>query len=194
VQRGTIGSKRLIVNVSHTPTATSDPDQPPRFYYVRARCADALGYVAVDAPDAVTGADTLANLRIELAFDEAEAKAKLAKALAHVALDDPGRLRHQVSPLAAYLDDENELVRYHLCTALVVVGCEHAERLTDAADAFRERLTDENPYVQGRAAEALGLLAETDATVESTPIVVELDSEDDDPSSFLSERVQFGRH
>ena len=59
------------------------------FYYVRARCAEALGYVAVDAPAAVTDPETLADLRVGLAFDEPEVKEKLAKALAHVALGDP---------------------------------------------------------------------------------------------------------
>lgn len=160
------------------------------FYYVRARCAEALGYVAVEAPEAVIDPETLADLRLGLEFDEPEVKEKLAKALAHVALGDASRLRHRVSSLAEHLDDENELVRYHLCTALVVVGCERAETLTDAANALRERLADENPYVQGRAAEALGLLA--GAEVESGPDPAELDIKEDSPS-FLSKRVRFCR-
>ncbi|ESP89743.1 HEAT repeat domain-containing protein [Candidatus Halobonum tyrrellensis] len=137
------------------------------FYYVRARCPEALGYVAVKAPETVTDPDTLADLRIGLEFDEPEVKEKLAKALAYVALGDASRLRHQVSSLAEHLDDDSELVRYHLCTTLVVVGCEHAAKLTSAPEALRERLGDENPYVQGRAAEALGLLAGTDEGVKS---------------------------
>jgi len=35
------------------------------FYYVRARCAEALGYVAVDSPEEVTDPETLADLRID---------------------------------------------------------------------------------------------------------------------------------
>ena len=44
------------------------------------------------------------------------------------------------------------VVRYHPCTALVVVGCEHPKKLAGVVEALRERLADENPYVQGRAA------------------------------------------
>lgn len=64
------------------------------FYYVRARCAEALGYLAVESPDEVADPETLADLRVGLEFDEPEVKVKLAKALEHVALGDPGRLRH----------------------------------------------------------------------------------------------------
>jgi hypothetical protein len=39
------------------------------FYYVRARSAEALGYVAVDSPEGVTDPETLADLRIGLEFD-----------------------------------------------------------------------------------------------------------------------------
>lgn len=98
------------------------------FYYVRARSAEALGYVAVDSPEKVTDPETLADLRIGLEFDEPEVKEKLAKALAYVALGDPDRLRHQVDSLAEHLNDDNELVRYHLCTVLVVVSCAHPEK------------------------------------------------------------------
>jgi HEAT repeat protein len=65
-------------------------DTEDEFYYVRARCAEALGYIAVETPEAVTDPDILADLRIGLAFDEPEGKEKLAKALAHVALGGPG--------------------------------------------------------------------------------------------------------
>ncbi|MFC4360507.1 HEAT repeat domain-containing protein [Halobium salinum] len=115
------------------------------FYYVRARSAEALGYLAVEAPEAVTSPETLADFRIGLRFDEPEVRAKLAKALAYVALGNPRRLRHQVSSLTEHLDDENELVRYHLCTALVVVGCEYPAKLAEAAEPLQERLADENP-------------------------------------------------
>lgn len=160
------------------------------FYYVRARCAEALGYIALESPEDVSDPKILADLRIGLSFDESEVKEKLAKALAYVALGDPSRLRHQVSSLAEHLDDENELVRYHLCTALVVIGCEHPAMLADAAGTLTARLSDENLYVRGRAVEALGLLgrAESDAVSGG-----DLPSEEDLEESFAVERVRFAR-
>ncbi|MBV0902924.1 HEAT repeat domain-containing protein [Haloarcula salina] len=163
------------------------------FYYVRARCAEALGYVAVDSPEDVTDPQTLADLRIGLEFDEPEVKEKFAKALAYVALGDPDRLRHQVDSLADHLDDDNELVRYHLCTALVVIGCEHPAEQADAEGMFRALLTDVNPYVQGRAAEALGLLAESTVAVEVGSVLDDIIAEDEETSSFLTDRVRFCR-
>jgi len=162
------------------------------FYYVRARCAEALGYAAVESPGEVTEPETLADLRIGLEFDEPEVKEKLAKALAHVALGDPGRLRHRVDSLAEHLDDRDELVRYHLCTALVVVGCEHPAKIADAAGALRDRLDDGNPYVRGRAAEALGLCAGPDAAtgVEAVPESLEAGTDEAQPA-FLTDRLRF---
>jgi hypothetical protein len=129
------------------------------FYYVRARAAEALGYVALEYPDAVGDPEILADLRVGLSFDEPAVREKLAKALECVALGDPERLRHQVSSLAGHLDDGNELVRYHLSTALVAIGCASPGRLAPARDRLVERLDDENAHVRGRAAEALGVLA-----------------------------------
>jgi HEAT repeat protein len=163
------------------------------FYYVRARCAEALGYVAVDSPEDVTDPETLADLRIGLSFDEPEVKEKLAKALAYVALGDPSRLRHQVDSLAGHLDDDNELVRYHLCTALVVVGCEYPKKLSGAAEPLRKRLGDENPHVQGRAAEALGLLAASETVIESEPDLDNVAGTHEDPPTFLTDRLSFCR-
>ncbi|MEZ3117655.1 hypothetical protein RYH80_17190 [Halobaculum sp. MBLA0147] len=166
------------------------------FYYVRARCAEALGYVAVERPDAVADPATLADLRVGLSFDQREVREKLAKALAHVALGDPSRLRHQVASLADHLGDDADLVRYHLCTALVVIGCEYPERLDEAESALRDRLAaeepDEDPYVRGRAAEALGLLAGSEAGLTSVPDLDVVPS-DDDPPSFLTDRLGFCR-
>jgi HEAT repeat protein len=163
------------------------------FYYVRARCAEALGYVALDHPGEVSDPETLADFRVGLSFDEPEVKEKLAKALAYVALGDPGRLRHQASSLAEHLDDESTLVRYHLCTALVVVGCERPEKLSGSEGELRERLTDDSPYVQGRAAEALALLAQSRVTVDPIPDLDGIDVVDDDTPSFLTDRVRFAR-
>jgi len=163
------------------------------FYYVRARCAEALGYAAVESPAEVADPGTLADLRMGLAFDEPEVKEKLAKALSYVALGDQDRLRHQVDSLAAHLDDETALVRYHLCTALVVIGCAEPAKLDDATAALRERLDDDSPYVRGRAAEAVGLLAGSDVATEWTPDIVATAVEDDDAPSFLTDRVRFCR-
>jgi len=163
------------------------------FYYVRARCAEALGYVAVDSPGEVTDPETLADLRIGLSFDEPEVKEKLAKALSYVALGDPDRLGHRADSLAEHLDDDDELVRYHLCTTLVVIGCAHPRKLDDATAALRERLDDENPYVRGRAAEALGLVAGADVATEWSPEVVASGVADDDAPSFLTDRTRFCR-
>jgi HEAT repeat protein len=51
--------------------------------------------------------------------------------------------------------------------SLVVIGCEYPERLAEVVELLQERLDDENPYVQGRAAEGLGLLAASETDVES---------------------------
>ncbi|MFC6766060.1 sister chromatid cohesion protein PDS5 [Natrinema soli] len=158
------------------------------FYYVRARSAEALGYVARDHPEAVASPEVLADLRIGLSFDEPEVREKLAKALEYVALGDQDRLRHHVADLAGHLTDSNELVRYHLCTALVAVGCEYPDALSESVTALSERLDDESPYVRGRAAEALGLLARSDSDV-TIPDVSS--AADDDAVSFLADRVRY---
>jgi HEAT repeat protein len=157
---------------------------PEAVHYVRARCAETLGYVGVDHPSAVGGPDILAELRVGLAFDESEVREKLAKALAHVAIGDPERLRHHVDDIAAHFDDENELVRYHLTTALVLVGTTAPDRLAEASGPLRERLTDPNPYVRGRAAEAIGL----GDTVDAEAALGELRDSDE---SFVSARAAF---
>jgi HEAT repeat protein len=160
------------------------------FYYVRARSAEALGYVALEHPTAVDDPAILADLRIGLAFDEPEVREKLAKALEHVALGDPDRLRHQVSSLAEHLDDGNELVRYHLSTALVAIGCASPERLVPVRNALVERLGDENDHVRGRAAEALGLLARTRSDDDAPPEGL-LETAGTDGEPFVVERVRF---
>jgi len=109
------------------------------------------------------------------------------------ALGEPDRLRHQVDSLAEHLDDDNDLVRYHLCTALVVIGCAYPRKLDDATAPLREQLDDDNPYVRGRAAEAFGLLARSDVTTEWRSDIVVSAVEDDDAPSFLTDRVRFCR-
>jgi len=156
------------------------------FYFVRARCAEALGYVALEHPDVATP-EVVAELRLGLSFDEPEVKEKLAKALEYVATGDPDRLQHHVSSLADHLDDDEVLVRYHLCTALAIVGCAQPSALTAVREALVTRLTDDDAHVRGRAAEALGVLdEESDAAAE--PRLVSL-TDDTDP--FASRRAQF---
>jgi hypothetical protein len=162
------------------------------FYYVRARAAEALGYVALEHPETVASPELLADLRIGLSFDEPEVKEKLAKALEYVALGNPRRLRHQVPNLVEHLGDENDLVRYHLYTALVAVGAAFPGRLADADDRLVDGLDDDVPQVRGRAAEALGLLARSGVKDISVPEkALQGVQEDDDGDSFVTDRVRF---
>ncbi|NLV15293.1 HEAT repeat domain-containing protein [Haloarcula argentinensis] len=170
------------------PTLAERLADESEFYYVRARCAEALGYVAVDHPDAVVSPEVVADLRIGLEFDKPEVTEKLAKALAHVALGSPDRLRYQVDSLAEHLQADSELVRYHLSTALVVIGSACPERLTDAREALVSCLEDESRYVRGRAAEALGLLAGTDSMEAFPQAHLERLAMDEE---FVAERAQF---
>lgn len=160
------------------------------FYFVRARAAEALGYVALEYPDTVASPEVLADLRVGLSFDEPEVKTKLAKAIEFVALGNPRRLRHQVPNLTEHLDDEAELVRYHLCTALVVVGCEFPSALADEVDALVARVDDESRYVQGRAAEALGLLERSVIDDVSVP-ESNLEELREEEEPFVSDRAEF---
>ncbi|WP_435361822.1 sister chromatid cohesion protein PDS5 [Haloarchaeobius sp. DFWS5] len=163
------------------------------FYYVRARAAEALGYVARERPSAVDSPEVLADFRVGLSFDEPAVKVKLAKALECVALGNPRRLRHHVSTLAEHLDDDEELVRYHLCTALAAVGCDYPDVLSDASSALIARLSDESASVRGRAAEVLGLwlraASETPPNVRSA--LTELATDDD---AFVRHRASFARN
>ncbi|EMA40120.1 HEAT repeat domain-containing protein [Halococcus hamelinensis] len=136
------------------------------FYYVRARSAEALGYVALAHPETVASPAVLADLRVGLSFEGSEVREKLAKALELVATGSPDRLRHHLPDLATHLDDGSELVRYHLTTALLVVGCVHPAALADVADGLLARLDDEEPSVRGRALEACGVLARSSVDVE----------------------------
>ncbi|SIQ72945.1 HEAT repeat-containing protein [Haladaptatus litoreus] len=193
---------KLLVAIAETDPDTVVPAVPAlgerladdeEFYYVRARSAEALGYVAREHPDAVASPEVVADLQVGLSFDEPEVKEKLAKALEHIALGDPTRLKHQVSTLATHLDDESELVRYHLCTTLVVVGCESPESVADATDSLTARLDDESAHVRGRAAEALGVLASANIEKSSVPasFFEEFDGRQEDDEPFARRRKRF---
>jgi HEAT repeat protein len=193
-----LSTAKLFVRLADAEPAGVEPAVPAladrladdeEFYYVRGRAAEALGYVARERPDAVVSPELVADLRIGLSFDEPEVVPKLAKALEHVALGDPARLGHHVGALAEHLDHGDEIVRYHLSTALVVVGCERPDRLDDARAALLDQLDDESPYVRGRVAEALGLLARGDDPVPADSIP---DADDGDPP-FLVDRLRFAR-
>ncbi|AJF27538.1 HEAT domain-containing protein (plasmid) [Haloarcula sp. CBA1115] len=188
---------KLFVTVSESapdsvvpvvPTLAERLADESEFYYVRARCAEALGYVAVDHPDAVVSPEVVADLRIGLEFDKPEVREKLAKALAHVAMGRPDRLRYQVDSLAEHLRADSELVRYHLSTALVVIGSACPERLTDAREALVSCLEDQSRYVRGRAAEALGLLAGTKSVEAFPEAQLEEFTVDEE---FVAERARF---
>ena len=164
------------------------------FYYVRARSAEALGYLALEVPEEVVSPEVLADLRVGLEFDEPEVREKLAKALAHVAVASPDRLQHHVPTLATHLGDDSEEIRYHLATALLAVGCTAPEAVADAVEELSVRLDDDSPYVRGRAAEALGLVAraDTSAAIPESKLVamVEADGDGND-EAFAAERVRF---
>ncbi|WP_436343589.1 HEAT repeat domain-containing protein [Natronorubrum sp. FCH18a] len=166
------------------------------FYYVRARSAEALGYVALEVPDTVASPEVLADLRIGLSFDEPEVREKLAKALEYLALADQSRLRHHVSDLTRNLGDSNELVRYHLCTALAAIGCAYPDAVSESTAALADRLDDESAFVRGRAVETFGLLARADSDVSVPDVTQAVESgassdADDDAERFLRDRIRF---
>ena len=71
----------------------------------------------------------------------------------------------------------------------MAVGCEHPSKLHEACNALQDRLDGENPYVRGRAAEALGLSMRVD-----DEIPVELNSiplSEDDAAEFVALRAAF---
>ena len=72
----------------------------------------------------------------------------------------------------------------------MLIGCDAPETLAEASDALAARLTDENAYVQGRAAEALGLLARAATTDPSFP-ESKLMAVGDEAEAFAAERAQF---
>lgn len=159
------------------------------FYFVRARAAEALGFVALAAPGSVATPEVVAELRIGLSRDQPELRRKLAKALALVALGDPGRLRHHVEPLTDHLDDV-DLVRYHLATAVAAIGCDRPSAVVAEADRLGPLLADDCAQVRGRVAEAFGIVAR--AAEPPEPVAqIRLDALVDDPDPFVARRGRF---
>lgn len=163
-------------------------DDESEFYYVRARCAEALGYVALEHPADVSSPEILAAFRVGLSFEEAPVRERLAKAIECVALGDPSRLTHHAPQFAAHFDDERELVRYHLASALVVLACADPDEVAPVADELVARFDDETPQVRGRAAEALGILRRD---AEASVPTAELDALRDDEHEFVRDRAAF---
>ncbi|GAB3689068.1 hypothetical protein GCM10028857_23990 [Salinarchaeum chitinilyticum] len=175
------------------------------FYFVRARAAEALGYVALASPDVVASPDTLADLTVGLAFDEPAVKTKLAKALEHVALGDPARLAHHAETIAEHVDDEDELVRYHCSTALAAIASERPDAVVPVSDELAERVAvesqdgEDGAFVLGRLCETLGILARSAAVDVPETICREFD-EPGEPSAverpdepFAVDRIEFAR-
>lgn len=163
-------------------------DDESEFYYVRGRCAEALGYVALERPSDVSSPEILAAFRVGLSFEEAPVRERLAKAIECVALGDPSRLTHHAPRFADHLDDEQALVRYHLASALVVLACADPAAVAPVTDELVARLDDETPQVRGRAVEALGVLGrESEARIPAG----ELDALREDDCEFVRERAAF---
>lgn len=196
-----LATAKLFVTLAKADPAAVEPLVPSfadrladqeEFYYVRARAAEVLGYVARECPDAVASPDVVADLRIGLSFDEPEVKEKLAKGLEGVALGDPKRLEKQAPGLADHLSDENDLVRYHLTTTLAAVACASPAALAGVSETLADRLDDDAAHVRGRAAEALGLLARADGGRDALPESALRERLESDPGEpFVADRVQF---
>lgn len=118
-------------------------------------------------------------------------KEKLAKALEFVAESNLERLRHHVSTLAEHLDDDNDLVRYHLVTALTAIGCADPERLVPVSTDLENRVGDENEYVHGRAVEALGVLLQEVLLCDEFILGDLSEGLGSEASDFLLDRVTF---
>lgn len=67
------------------------------FYYVRARSAEALGYVAIEYSEEVATPELLADLRIGLSFDEPEVKSEAGESVGVCRVGEPTALA-QPSP------------------------------------------------------------------------------------------------
>jgi HEAT repeat protein len=115
---------------------------------VRARAAEALGYLEVADPQA------LQALREALRDEDPILRVGVASVLEHLGAIDPQALQ----ALREALRDENPEVRVHAAGALGNLRATDPQTL----QALRETLRDEDTIVRVRAAEALGDLGATD--------------------------------
>lgn len=163
----------------------ADPDE---FRYVRGRSAETLGHVACEYPTDAATPDVIADLFLGLDdASDTEITEKFALAIECVTLGDPSRLRHHAGRLADHLDADADLVRYHLCTALTAVACEHPDAVAESRDTLGDALYDDIPWVRARAAETIGLLARP---TDDDTLSDALDAlRDDDP--FVAARARF---
>jgi len=188
-----LAAKTYVAVAEHEPDAVSteplEDALDDEFYYVRARAVQALGRVTRARGEA--DPPLLARLLNGLAFERAESRERYAGALADCALADAAALRTLVPDIADALDDDSAVVRYHLTTALAAVARLEPDRVAGVAEALEARLADDEPYVVGRAAEALGragVAVEGDAVADGE---AEADA-DDEALVFREERVAAG--
>lgn len=189
-------SVRLLAAKTSLAVAETDPEAVPtepladalddEFYYVRGRAVQTLGRVARHRGE--TDPSLLARLLNGLDFEREESRERYAGALADCALADAAALRTLVPEIADALDDDSAVVRYHLTTTLAAVARVEPDRVADAADALRERLDDEEPYVVGRAAAALG---HADVAVDGGAILTLDEGADEEALAFREARVAF---
>jgi HEAT repeat protein len=186
---------RLLTAKTFLAVSEADPESVPtdplrealddEFYYVRARAAQALGRVARATGEADPA--LVARLLNGLTLEREESRERYAGALADVSLGAPDALRTVSADLADSLGDEGVRVRYHLATALAALAIAHPGRTEAVADRLRERVDDEDPYVAGRAAEALGY-----AGVDCDPSAWRGDAADG-AGAFAADRAAFAR-
>jgi len=191
-------STRLLAAKTYLAVAEADPEAVPtgpledalddEFYYVRARAVQALGRVARASGE--VDPSLLARLLNGLELEREESRERYAGALADCALADPSALRTLVPDIAEALDDDSAVVRYHLATALAVIARVEPARVAVVTDALEACLGDEEPYVAGRAAEALG---DAGVAVDMDAVAVAEDDvdgdADDEALAFRDERV-----
>ena len=112
------------------------------------------------------------------------------QSLQSVAADRPALVGSLCPVLTTFLENEERSVRPSTAKLFVAVGEADAASVEPVVDALADRLADENAYVQGRAAEALGLLARAATTDPSFP-ESELVAVEDEAEAFAAERAQF---
>jgi HEAT repeat protein len=135
------------------------------FYYVRARSAEALEYVALGDPGRL--AHQVSSLAEHLDDDQELVRYHVGTALVLVGCDSPETLAAARDALAARLTDENVYVRGRAAEAL---GLFTRSETTDSVLPESELVTvadDEESFAAERARFALGATSEGDASRDS---------------------------